>query len=191
MVRPTTPRSRPRRTTSTSGSSGTVEVAPGGFGGLLLGFLLAAAGPLAVHLALDDSGGRERLLVGRAPLPAEVLRYAETPRRGQLLQAGLPVERGTLCGRCEHQRVEQPTDHGGRGLEPAVEVDRADQRLHRVGQDRRLVAAPGDLLAPAQAQPLAELHGPRDAGQGARVDDAGAQLRELTLRQVGVGAVER
>src|SRR4051812_31628203 len=153
MVRPTTPRSRPSRTTSTSGSSGTVEVAPGGFGGLLLRFLLAAAGPFAVHLPLHDGGGGERLLVIRTALTDDVLGDAEPFGRGEFLQAGLPVQGGALRSRGEHERVEQPADHASGGVEPAVEVDRADQRLHGVGEDGRLVAAAGDLLALAQAQP--------------------------------------
>src|SRR5215212_9511706 len=72
-VRPATQRSRPRRTTSTSGSSGTAaqpapdpagavgQRAPGGLCGLLLGGLLRASGTAAVDGAGEDDGGGEGL----------------------------------------------------------------------------------------------------------------------------------
>src|SRR5215210_7427509 len=67
-VRPVTHCARPRRTTSTSGSSGTVgsalgEGAPGRLGGFLLGCLLRAAAAVAVHGAGEDDLGGERLRV--------------------------------------------------------------------------------------------------------------------------------
>src|SRR3954469_14775961 len=104
MVRPTTPRSRPTRTTSTPGSSGTAQLAPGCLGRLLLGLLLAAAGAVAVHRPLHDGRGRERLLVVGAALADDVLRDTEPAGCGELLQARLPVERGSLGGRCLHER---------------------------------------------------------------------------------------
>src|SRR4051812_38458311 len=134
IVRPTTPRSRPTRTTSTSGSSGTVELAPGCFGRLLLGLLLAAAGALAVDRPLDDGGSSERLLVVRAALVDDVLRDSQAARSGELLQARLPVERGALSRRRLHERIEQAPDHDGRAFQATVEVDRADDRLHRVAR---------------------------------------------------------
>src|SRR4051795_4483338 len=65
-VRPATHCSSPRRTTSTSGSSGTVSALrgqglPRGLGGLLLGGLLGAAGPLAVDGLGEEHLGGERL----------------------------------------------------------------------------------------------------------------------------------
>ena len=74
--------------------------------------------------------------------------------------------------------------------EPAVEVDRPDHRLDRVGHDRGLVAPAGGLLAAAEQQELAEPERAADLGQRPGVDHGRAQLGQLALGQVGVGAVE-
>src|SRR5680860_267930 len=101
IVCPTTRRSRPSRTTSTSGSSGTSadwtgqrgvgldrigverirvlfrDGAVGGLRGLLLGLLLGAAGAVPVELVADaDPRGEGLLVVGTVVLD-DVLRHAE------------------------------------------------------------------------------------------------------------------
>jgi hypothetical protein len=43
-------------------------------------------------------------------------------------------------------------DHRGGGVQPVLQVDRADERLERVGEDAGLVAAAGRLLALAEQQ---------------------------------------
>src|SRR5690242_7589150 len=65
-VRPATHCSSPRRTTSTSGSSGTVSAlcgqgAPRGLGGLLLGGLLRPSTPRAADRAAEQHRGGEHL----------------------------------------------------------------------------------------------------------------------------------
>src|SRR6476661_7768037 len=122
MRRPTTCASRPRRTTSTSGSSGTVE-GPGSaggdvavrggdgdvgrLGGLLLGFLLGAAGAVAVEGLADLDLRGEGLLVVGALVLDDVLGHAEGVLGGELLEAGLPVQAGAESGGVLHQRVEE------------------------------------------------------------------------------------
>src|SRR5260370_18004753 len=100
-VRPVIQFSRPRRTTSTSGSSGIgigtlvdhlPDGRPRGLGGLLLGLLLAPALTRAVGHATHPYRGAEGLLVVRAPLCHLVLGHAELLRCGQLLQRSLPAE---------------------------------------------------------------------------------------------------
>src|SRR5262249_39144793 len=112
-VRPAAHCSRPRRATSTSGRSGTAPAyppggagrgtrsgltdplaqrLPGGLRGLLLGLLLAAALAGAQLLPGHPHRRREVLLVVRTLLGHHVLRYAEAVLRGELLQAGLPVQ---------------------------------------------------------------------------------------------------
>src|SRR6187200_160454 len=83
--RPTTKRSSPRRTTSTSGSSGIahpvggpgvellLDDLPRGLGRLLLGLLLAPSHALAIDRVGNPHAGDERLRVVRAALPDQVL----------------------------------------------------------------------------------------------------------------------
>src|SRR5215470_878806 len=59
---------------------------PGGLGGLLLGFLLGAPLPGAVHVAADPDHGAEGLLVVGPALLDVVLRHAENPGSRQFLQ---------------------------------------------------------------------------------------------------------
>src|SRR5271169_5166282 len=181
MARPETWCSRPRRTVSTSGSSGTrsalsrgtgrlsvvavvvlvvlvvprrgglrVDRVPGRLGRVLLGLLLGAALAGAQHAPADPDHGPERLLVVRPALLDLVVRHPEHVRRGQLLQRGLPVQSGAQPGRLGDDRVEQAMDQRAGLGQPAVDVDRPDDGLQRVGQDRGLVAAAGHLFAAAE-----------------------------------------
>ena len=88
--------------------------APGGLGGLLLGFLLAAAGAGAVRDTTDAGGSSEGLLVVGAGLGDQVLRNAEPLGRGELLEAGLPVQAGAEVRGLLDQRVEEPVHQLGR-----------------------------------------------------------------------------
>ena len=162
MVRPTTWRSRPSRTVSTSGSSGTRqsdrgrsacdaeghrELAVRRLRGGLLGLLLGAADAVAVAVVADADLRGEGLHVVGALVLDEVLGDAETVLGGELLERGLPVEPGTHRGGRLDQRVEEQVDDLGGALEPAGEVDRADHGLDGVGEDRGLLAAAGGVLA--------------------------------------------
>src|SRR6476619_3958364 len=134
--------SRPRRTTSTSGSSGTPTVDRGGrdggvavlvgeravrrLGGLLLRLLLRPADPVAVHPVADAHPRGEGLLVIGALVLDQVLGDTELVDRGQLLEAGLPVQAGAESSRGLQQRVEEQMDHVCRIVEAAAEVDRTD-----------------------------------------------------------------
>ncbi len=144
----------------------------------------------------DGPGGEDLGVVG-ADRGDLVVGHAEAVLGRQLLQAGLPVEADAVVGDLVEQRVEQLVDDLGRAGEPVLEVDRAEHRLEGVGQDAGLVAAAGDLFAPAQPHELAEparsgaADRAADVGQRAHVDDRGAQLGQLALGQVGVGQVER
>src|SRR6478735_11184853 len=202
--------SRPRRTTSTSGSSGIVgrgggsrrgrhgglrelraQRAVGRLGRLLLGLLLRPADAVAVHPALHPDAGGERLHVVGSLVLDEVLRDTEAVQRAELLQARLPVQPRAHGGGRLHHRVEEQVHGAGGVLEAAGEVDRPDQRLDRVGEDRGLLAAPGRLLPLAEVDVDAEPDRAGDLGERARVDDGGAQLGQPALGEVGVLEVER
>src|SRR4051812_37410726 len=93
MVRPAIHCARPRRTTSTSGSSGIGrQRPPGRLGGLLLGGLLGPAGAAPVHGAGQDDRGREGLRVVGAVVGDLVGGRPEAAGGAELLQAGLPVQ---------------------------------------------------------------------------------------------------
>src|SRR5919112_2943737 len=163
---------RPRRTTSTSGSSGTCFRSPnesalrGGVAGgrlgrqgpprqlccLLLGLLLRAAVPRAQRAPPDDRRGGEELRVVRALLGDPVLGHAQVRRGGELLQAGLSIEAGAEQGRRFQQRVEEPVHDRAGGLQPVPQVHGPDQRLGGVGQDAGLRPAAGQLLAAAEVE---------------------------------------
>jgi hypothetical protein len=68
-----------------------------------------------------------------------------------LLQRGLPVvgERGIggLIAADVDQRAEARHDEFARRLDAAVQIDRRDQRLEAIGQDRVLATSSGLLLA--------------------------------------------
>src|SRR3954454_2814233 len=176
IVRPTTWRSSPSRTVSTSGSSGTsVGSGRAGLGRLdgrrghrvgdaqgagqlavrrlrggLLGLLLGAADAVAVALLADPDLRGERLHVVGAVVLDEVLRHPEPVLGRELLQGGLPVEAGAERGRRVDQWVAEEVEHVGRALEPTRQVDRADHGLDGVGEDRGLLAAAGRVLAAAE-----------------------------------------
>ena len=82
-------------------------------------------------------------------------------------------------------RVNRRLGHLVGGLEAAVLVDRAHQRLERIGQDRALLPAAGLLLAAAEKDPLPQRQPLGHAGQAGLVDHGGALLRQLALGVVG------
>ena len=81
---------------------------------------------------------------------------------GRAVEAGgRPAPAGRSCSRGRRARSTVVGDAGGRaarstkrvaGVGAAVEVDRADDGLERVGQDRRLLPAAGGVLALAQQE---------------------------------------
>src|SRR5690606_14549800 len=197
MTRPATCSARPRRTTSTSGSSGTSgfggQRPVGGARGLLLGFLLGASDTGTVGLAADHGGGGEFLVVVRARRGDLVGGHAETALGGQLLQARLPVEPGAHSGAALEQLGEQPQYHATRHLDAVLQMHGTEQRLHAVGEDARLVPAAGELFALAEQQVRAEAaraETSRHFRERVHVHHARAQLRQLALGLVRVLVVE-
>ena len=75
--------------------------------------------PCAVLVTGHPGDGGEDLLVVRAGLGDEVLGDAHRGARGELLQAGLPVQAGAEGRGLLDQRVEEPVDQVGGGVEAA------------------------------------------------------------------------
>ena len=126
--------------------------------------------------------------------PRSVTSYSGTPRSALAVSSWRLVFQSRpapSCGAGLDDRVEQRVHGASGGLDAVRDVDRADQRLEGVGQDRRLVPTAGGLLAPTEPDEDADVDRAGDVGQRAHVHDGGAQLRQLPLGQVGVCAVER
>src|SRR5690349_3395182 len=162
---PTISRSSSRRMVSTSGNSGIgpffplvltlagtaaraaratrpAELAgqrrPGRLGGSLLGQLLGSALAPALHDVVDGDGGEEALLVVRPLVVHVVHRQLVERARRQLLELRLEVVVPRPRRRLADVGVEQPEDDRARRLDPAVQVDGAEDGLHGVGEDRGL-----------------------------------------------------
>ena len=107
---------------------------------LLLGLLLAPPAARAARAARRRAPSAWNSLAWSGP--SSVTAYSGTPRpsvRGELLQAGLPVQARAERGGGRQQRVDQAVHEGPGDLDAVLEVDGADQRLEGVGEDRGLV----------------------------------------------------
>src|SRR5262245_11591190 len=190
----TVSRSRPRRSVSISGSSGIFALQLGHEGGVgvtrrdLFGLLLgpALAGPAGD--AADRHGHVEAAGVVGAFGQGLVLGGLVEASGRQLLEAALVVLAAGPTGvRLRDPAAEQP-QHEVVGLAHAGRhVDRAEHGLERVGQDRRLLAAAGLLLALAEQQVVAEVELVGHLGQRDGVDGRLAAVGQLALAEPGVG----
>src|SRR5439155_5249853 len=195
---PTTSRSRSRRTTSTSGSSGIARTSrrgrlvrtldqvvehstgrdtgndvgdgfrgdavglgaqtfPGDPGGRLLRRLLRAALTAPVHGATQQHVREEPLRVVGALVAELVARELLGDLGRERLETGLVVLATGPGGLLANAALQGPEHQPGHRLEPAVQVHRRDDRLRRVGQDRRLRPTARGVLPLAEAQRRAEV----------------------------------
>ena len=94
-----------------------------------------------------------------------VLGQRQVARLQQLLQRRLVVLRRATPSLPDlvEQRRELADDERARVLDAAVQIDRGDQRLVAVGQQRLLAAAAGLLLAAPEQQVIAEAAAARPA----------------------------
>src|SRR5262245_3143663 len=165
MRLPTASRSRPRRIVSTSGSSGIVA-----FHGQLgaqplprrsrrrgLGLLLRPALALAQQLTAEPYVGIEALGVVRPVVGDRVPRQFGEPPGRQLLEPGLVVLPARTHARLRDAVAEQLHDQQARRVPSAIEIDRAQYRFERVGEDRRLLTPARAVLALPEEHGGAEL----------------------------------
>ena len=159
-----------------------------GAGRFLLRVLLRPA-PAGPDLLAVDHGGADERAVVRRPLRRErdVL-DALALLRELLLEQRLVVDR--LGERLLDPVVERVDDRGGDVLEPVLEVDGGEHRLHQRGHDVRAAAQiVGDLALLLQAPVEPDLGG--DDGARTPGDDVRANLRKLPLRELRVPVVQR
>ena len=206
MRRPTTWSARPRRTTSTSGSSGTGAVGSGSgevgqrSGGEAVAVALAQRLPRLWRrpAARRPSWCDRRRVPSSTPStrtravkvlacsgPSSCTAYSTGPAecRAQiscrLVFQSSPAPR---VAELRHERVEQVVhERAGRG-KAGARVGRTDDGLDGVGEDRVLVATAGGLLAAAEQEVVAQPEGAADRRERAHVDDGGPQLGEAGPR---------
>src|SRR5829696_5122880 len=159
-------------------------------GRVLLGLLLGAALAAAVGGAGHRHGGREALGVVGALLLDGVGGHPAQAGGGQLLERGLVVEGGPAAGRLHHPVLEQPAHQGGGPGQALVQVDGPEHGLEGVGQDGGLVPAARQLLAPAQADGVADAELAGHLGEHVHVHRGRPQLGQVALGQVREGAVD-
>jgi hypothetical protein len=134
-------------------------------GGGLFGLLLGPALALAGRVGPDMDGGKEPLGVVRSLVLHLVPGQRSAQTRGQFLQPGLVVLAAWTGGGFGDPLGEKAHDQA-LGLDPAsVQVDGTDDRLHGVGQDRRLLPPAGEVLAPAEQQGISHPGFQGDVGQ--------------------------
>ena len=164
----------------------------GRLGRLLLGLLLRAADAVAVDACSPTRTRAVNVFLWSGP--SSSMRYSGTPRAWSAASScrlvfqsrPAPIAAAAAISGSKSRCTTSPAI-----VEAPGEVDRPDHRLDGVGQDRRLVAPPGGLLAPAEPDVLTQADRASDLGQRAGVDDGGAQLGQPALGEVGMGAVER
>src|SRR5215217_2281931 len=158
-VRPTTRPANPRRTVSTSGSSGTggVELGAGVGRGRLLGRLLRSPRALSDGDTVDDDVGEEQLGVVRSLGARDVLRRRAAVERDLLLEPRLVIEVIEVGRRRGEARPDEPLDQVVGGGRAAVDVHRPEHGLQRVRQDRRLLAPAGGVLTAPEQEERPEL----------------------------------
>ena len=107
-----------------------------------------------------------------------------------LLQLGLIVGKGAALAGLLCLARDEAQHKGARGLDAAVQVDCAEEGLHRIGQDGRALPAAALLLAVAETDLLVDAKFLGDFIQRMLTHHRRAQLGQLALREVGELVVE-
>src|SRR5262249_4820343 len=140
----------------------------------LLGLLLRLADRARPLVAADRDRDHEPLVVIRPDLLDDAVgRRRLEPRLCGLLQPGLEVEEALELDRLDPLR-RQAIDALARRRDPAVEVDRGEDGLERIREDRLLGPAARLLLALAEHQPRADAELAGDLAEPGLADDLGA-----------------
>lgn len=74
-----------------------------------------------------------------------------------------------------------PTDEPGRGREATVAVKRGDHRFERVGENGRIAAPAGFLLALRQPEKSAEVDAARHIGERIAIDQRGVAAGKVSF----------
>jgi len=100
------------------------------------------------------------------------------------LQGALEIAPGFRCVDAGEERLIEALDDGRRTVEPSVDVDGGNQRLHRIGEDGDFRAAAGEVFTVSEEQAFPEADGFRQFRQLLLVDRGGPEPREQALLRV-------
>ena len=144
---------------------------------------LEAARPSAARPS-SSRASTEKTGAWSGPLPVEV----EVGRRRQpaRLRPFLQRRLGVAPDRPRPRRSARPSARrisARAAVEPAVEIDRRDHRLHRVAEQRRLAPAAGQHLGAAHAQRGAEVEPRGHLGAGLLAHQRVQPRRQFALRR--------
>ena len=110
-----------------------------------------------------------------------IARNRNAPRLQPFLQLGLGVLRPARdLGRLDHL-AEQAVHEVARRRQPAVEEGRADQRLERVGEDRRAQRATATRLTFAETERLGQAELKRRPVQAVLANEVGANAGQIAF----------
>src|ERR1019366_7729187 len=144
---PGTSRARSWRNVSTSGNSGILQTLPGIASRFLFGVFFGSPHADAEPGASDEHIGLVGPFVVRARTDHDVAGRAPSVVDGLLLQAALVVEVAGLLAGAGDGVAQLTQDEQFGGVPPRIEVDRTQDRLEGVRQDRGLRPSPGRLLS--------------------------------------------
>ena len=143
---------------------------------MLLGGFFAAATALGQQLTVAPDADRKLLVVVGAGLAGDlVFQHSGRVLLDDLLQTGLVVVLGSLALGDEGQ------DEIARGLHAAVQIQRGNDRLERIGDNARAAASAAKVLAVAKAQILTQLNFLCELEQCILANEAGAHTGQLAL----------
>jgi hypothetical protein len=157
---------------------------PCGLGGSLLSFLLRRAFAGAENLATNPDGRLESFVMVGTALSDLVVRGTEPIAGCGFLQPSLIV-RATWTERSFLDvGFELGNDEIGGRFDAAVEIDRTDDRLGGVSQDRSLVSPAGRIFAFTEAKSFSQAQGCTDFGECRSTHDGCPRLGEVSFGKV-------
>ena len=138
------------------------------------------------RLGSIDRDAKLRIVMRPGALDLAIGRRRQAARLRPFLQDGLGIAQRPH--RRAHALAPELLDELGRGVIAAVEIDRADQRLADVGEDRGARPAAGVGLRSAEPQRRAKIDRARHVGAGLAAHEIGEPPRQFALVGLGKGA---
>src|SRR5712691_2151260 len=128
-------------------------------------------------------------MIGAVLIDDPVFRQRKAERLRGLLQGGLVVVKGEVADvDASDVAGEDAADEGSGGWQAPVQVDRSDDRLQSIGEQRQLLSASRPRFARSHSQIAADMERPSLLRERRRRNQMSLDLRERTFLQIGKGA---